>query len=82
MASSGPTPEELAALKKAMESMQEFQRQIAIVQAYVVEQLERLRYDPCQACGRRVPSPCNTAGGYHENGPWDFSCQEVLFGRD
>jgi hypothetical protein len=33
---------------------------------------------PCDACGRRVQSPCHTKGGMAEHGPWDSHCRGVF----
>ncbi len=32
----------------------------------------------CQKCKRFVPSPCNSADGYHAEGPWDFLCHDFF----
>lgn len=33
---------------------------------------------PCTQCGRHVSSPCDTAEGFHQEGPWDSSCREFF----
>jgi hypothetical protein len=36
---------------------------------------------PCKVCNRHVPSPCNSAGGMAEGGPWDSFCREFMENR-
>jgi len=35
-------------------------------------------YEACHACGRKVKVPCHDFNGFHESGPWDFSCEDRL----
>jgi hypothetical protein len=35
--------------------------------------------EPCRACNRKVKSPCHDRASFHENGPWDFSCRDILY---
>lgn len=33
----------------------------------------------CEACHRWVKTACHGTAGYHEFGPWDYACEQLLF---
>jgi hypothetical protein len=75
------TEDQKAELARLKARVTETENQMRQAHFALVEFVERFRYTPCLKCGRRVPSPCNTAEDYYEGGPWDFSCEAIWKGE-
>lgn len=73
------TPEEKDRLKELVREADAALIRARQAQQALANYATKLTYSPCAACGRRVPSPCDSRANYQESGPWDHACKALLY---
>lgn len=72
------TDRELAQLEDTAKRLKEYAEAVVRGVDAQLRLIMKLKLRPCNACGRRVTTPCDNAENYYESGPWDFACEDLI----
>lgn len=51
---------------------------IQMMRALEAQEAREAAWPECEACHRKVESPCHSVAGYNSAGPWDYNCRFLL----